>query len=154
MTANRTIKMTVYRYQQNAMYCRYSFGPVFGLGGELAIDDNCNKNTNSFSNLGRGYKLPAGYIYGTVEAQSLLAGSLYFKVDEYEVFFQPGKLTSNSRKINTYILPFSVCLGFCILDGCSSTHMFFVFSTNFARTLSFYLEYLILVVVRFDTHEC
>ena len=116
--------MTVYRYPHNAMYCYYHYGPTFGGGHDLRIVDNCDKNTNSYSNLGSTYKLPAGYTYGTTQATTLLAGSYKFKVDEYEVFFQPGKFTRNDRKINTYILSFSVCLGFCILDGSSSTQCY------------------------------
>ena len=100
--------MTVYRYPHNAMYCYYHYGPTFGGGHDLRIVDNCDKNTNSYSNLGSTYKLPAGYTYGTTQATTLLAGSYKFKVDEYEVFFQPGKFTRNDRKINTYILSFSV----------------------------------------------
>ena len=99
---NQPYKMTVYRNPQYAMCCAYNYGPTFGGGHDLYIADNCDKNTNSYSNLGYTYKLPAGYIYGTFQAKSLLAGSYNFKMDEYEVFFQPGKFTSNDRKIYTY----------------------------------------------------
>ena len=145
---NQPYKMKINRYRHTATYHHNSVGPNFGGGHDLYIADNCDKNTNSFSNLGHTYKLPAGYTYGTTQAKTLLAGSYHFKVDEYEVFFQPGKFTRNDRKINTYILSFSVCLGFCILDGCSSTHMLFLISTNFARTLSICLASLIVLVVR------
>ena len=72
-------------------------GPTFGSGYDLYIADKCDKNTNSYSNLGDTYKLPTGYTYGN--NQSLLAASYYFKVDEYEVFFQPGKFPIIDRKI-------------------------------------------------------
>ena len=117
---NQPYKMTVYRNSWYAMYCVSYYGPTFGSGYDLRIYDNCNRNTYSSSKLGGTYKLPPGYTYGTTQAKSLLAGSYNFKVDEYEVFFQPGKLASNNRTINTYILPFSVCLGFCILNRWSS----------------------------------
>ena len=93
---NKPYKMTVYR-NQNATYCRYDQGPTFGSGYDLYIADKCDKNTNSYSNLGDTYKLPTGYTYGN--NQSLLAASYYFKVDEYEVFFQPGKFPIIDRKI-------------------------------------------------------
>ena len=113
--------MKVYRYPQYAMSCQHDQGPTFGKRYDLYIADNCDKNTNSYSNLGNTYKLPAGYAYRDNQAQSLLAGSYYFKVDEYEVFFQPGKFTSNDRKINTYILSFSVSwfLYFVLLGQCN-----------------------------------
>ena len=66
-----------------------SYGPTFGRGYDLNIADNCDKNANSYSKLGDTYKPPAGYIPGTPKAYSLLAGSHNFKVDEYEVFYQP-----------------------------------------------------------------
>ena len=114
---NQPYKMTVYQNSWYAMYSKYYYGPTFGSGHDLRIRDNCNRNTYSYSNLGSTYRLPAGYTYRTAQAKSLLAGSSNFKVDEYEVFFQPGKLASNNRSTNTYILPFSVCLCICILDG-------------------------------------
>ena len=85
--------MTVYKNSLFAMYSSYSYGPVFGY--DFQIYDKCNKFPISFSNLGHTYQPPAGYTYGTAEAKNLLAGSRDFKVDEYEVFFQPGKLASN-----------------------------------------------------------
>lgn len=90
--------MNLYRYLQFAMYSAYSYGPIFGAGHDLHIGDHCHRNTTSFSHLGYTYKLPAGYTFGTTEPRSLLAGSYWFKVDEYEVFFQPGKFESNNRK--------------------------------------------------------
>ena len=83
--------MTVYRYPEKAMYCSCSYGPTFGGGHDLKIYDKCDQSNYSDSYLGNSYKLPAGYTYYTAEAWSLLAGSHTFKVDEYEVFFQPGK---------------------------------------------------------------
>ena len=108
------------------MYCNYNYGPTFGSGHDLRISDNYDKGTNSYSYLGNTYKLPTGYSYGTTQAKSLLADSYYFKMDEYEVFFQPGKLASKNNKMNTYILSFSVCFGHDIMDGWSFfTHIAF-----------------------------
>ena len=76
------------RFTDNAIYSHSRYGPIFGGGHDLRIADKCNTNTNSFSNLGHTYELPVSYTYGTTEAQSLLAGSSPFKVDEYEVFYQ------------------------------------------------------------------
>ena len=81
--------MIVYSDPQYAIRHASSYGPAFGGGNDLHIADNCDKNTNSYSNLGVTYKPPAGYIPGAPKAWSLLAGSYNFKVDEYEVFYQP-----------------------------------------------------------------
>ena len=84
---NQHYKMTV-TGPDSAIYCYPTYGPIFGGGNDLYISDNCHVNTDSKSNLGHTYKLPAGYAYGTDQAKRLLAGT-QFKVDEYEVFYQP-----------------------------------------------------------------
>ena len=84
---NQHYKMPV-NYPNNAIYCSPTYGPTFGGGHNLYISDNCHVNTKSYSNLGYYYKAPTGYIYGTDQARSLLAGTIKFKVDEYEVFYQ------------------------------------------------------------------
>ena len=66
-----------------------AYGPSFGGGHVLYISDNCHVNIARYSNLGKSYKLPAGYVYDSDEARRLLAGTYNFKVDEYEVFYQP-----------------------------------------------------------------
>ena len=74
--------------QWRAMLSESGYGPTFGRGLDLHIDDYCHTNTNSYSDLGWTYQLPVGYTYDTAQAQSLLAGSMFFKCDEYEVFVQ------------------------------------------------------------------
>ena len=73
--------------QGAAMISGSRYGPVFGVG-DFLIHDNCHTGTLSWSDLGWGYQLPVGYTRGTLQARSLLAGSYYFKCDEYEVFYQ------------------------------------------------------------------
>ena len=85
---NQNYKMTVTK-PDSAIYCHSVLGPSFGAGSDLQLSDNCNVNTYSYSNLGYTYKLPAGYVYYSDQAHSLLAGTYKFEVDEYEVFFQP-----------------------------------------------------------------
>ena len=72
--------------QWEAMFSRIVYGPHFGSGWDLHIADNCHTNTMSSSNPGRTYQLPGGYTHKTPQAKSLLAGSLYFTCDDYEVF--------------------------------------------------------------------
>ena len=74
--------------ERYASYGVYTEAPWFGDGKDLYIAHNCHTNTDSHSNLGSTYGLPADYAYGTPQAQSLLAGSFHFKCDEYEVFYR------------------------------------------------------------------
>ena len=62
-------------------------GASFGGGHDFYISDNSNVNQKSYSNFGNTYQLPAGYVYGTQETKSLLAGSHKFTPTEVEVFF-------------------------------------------------------------------
>jgi hypothetical protein len=55
------------------------------FGDDIQIANNANTTTNNFSNLGRFYKDPQ-YAWWILEAQSFLAGSFNFKLDEIEVY--------------------------------------------------------------------
>ena len=59
---------------------------TFGNGCDLYISDDCNINTDSYSNLGYSYESPNGYACGSNEAQYYLAGFSNFAVDEIEAF--------------------------------------------------------------------
>jgi hypothetical protein len=71
--------------QNEGIYCRKLIGPTFGGGPDIRIEDESNKYTNSSSNLGHSYIHP-DYPKGSKEANSFLAGSSNFQVDEIEVF--------------------------------------------------------------------
>ena len=71
--------------QNEGIYCRKLIGPTFGGGPDIRIEDESNKYTNSSSNLGHSYIHP-DYPKGSKEANSFLAGSFNFQVDEIEVF--------------------------------------------------------------------
>ena len=63
----------------------YSSGPIFGAGADLFISSNCNKNTDSYSNLPHSYEsedFGNGYPFET----SLLTPSYNFSIADYEVF--------------------------------------------------------------------
>ena len=66
-----------------AILCRSESGPTFCC--DIYIDGNANRTMNSFSYLGRSYSHPQ-YEFLTNEAQSFLAGSFYFQLDEIEVY--------------------------------------------------------------------
>ena len=66
--------------------CSYiRFGPIFGSGNDMVIVDNSNANTDSFSSLGATYTHP-DYPFGSERAKTILAGSVFFQVQEIEVF--------------------------------------------------------------------
>ena len=64
-----------------------SYGPSFGGGRDLHISNDSHTNQQSYTNFGRTYQPPAGYVYDTPQTKSLLAGSYYFTTTEVEVFF-------------------------------------------------------------------
>ena len=67
----------------NSIYGRLNFGPEFG--NDLVLTDECHINLLSHLELGKHYAYSLSEI-GSKETQSMLAGSHYFKVVEYEVF--------------------------------------------------------------------
>ena len=70
------------KWNDNAMHCHPTWGPVFGWGGsDLYICDNCNTVEESYSCLGYSYTIPPGQ-----DSMTFLAGSEYFLVAEIEVF--------------------------------------------------------------------
>ena len=68
-----------------SIYCSQRYGPTFGGGFDIFIENNANVSTQSFSNLGWTYEHPL-YSCKTNEAQSFLAGSYKFQLDEVEVY--------------------------------------------------------------------
>ncbi|KAJ5074678.1 hypothetical protein M0811_08033 [Anaeramoeba ignava] len=68
--------------EEYAIYYDLNSGPFFGCDIEL----NSNLQ-NGYSNFGKSYNLPNGIEYRTNEAQSYLAGSFRWVVDELETYF-------------------------------------------------------------------
>ena len=66
-----------------AIYRSSSYGPTFGGGYDIAIGDNANSNTNSFTLFGSYYSLPSGI----KDRRTILAGTYRFTPDEVEVFY-------------------------------------------------------------------
>ncbi len=79
---NRPLKMKCHN-QNYAIYCSKNYGPKFGY--DFYIGDKSNKNKTSYSNLGHYYTHP-DYAFGSNEAESFLAGSFNFQVEEIEVY--------------------------------------------------------------------
>jgi len=79
------------KYKQKAnqshygVYCYSSYGPTFGGGHDIYIANNCNTGNPCYSNYGYTFETK-DLAYSTSQAQSHLAGSYNFKVEEIEVF--------------------------------------------------------------------
>jgi hypothetical protein len=75
------VKMPVLQ-PQHAIYGHASpYGPTFGGGHDIYVADNANSNSNSYTNVGHAYQLPAGQ-----NAQTFLTGARNFEAAEMEVF--------------------------------------------------------------------
>lgn len=72
---------------QYSSYSSISYGPTFGGGFDLYLANQCNRNKNSYTNLGYTYKTLSNYKYGGNNAKTLLAGSYNFQCSEYEVYY-------------------------------------------------------------------
>ena len=70
-----------------SIYCGSRYGPAFG-GGDIRISHYASSNSNSYSNLGHTYSPPSGYRYDSTFAQTFLAGSFKFTIDEVETFYE------------------------------------------------------------------
>jgi hypothetical protein len=65
----------------SAIHDHSSHGPTFGNGHDIHVADNANSNTNSYTNVGPAYQLPAGQ-----DARCFLTGTCNFQSAEIEVF--------------------------------------------------------------------
>ena len=54
------VKLQLVQDHECAMYCDASYGPTFGSGHDIHVADGADGNTNSATNLGSTYQLPAG----------------------------------------------------------------------------------------------
>ena len=80
-------KTPVYRNHRYAIVSSSSCGPTFGGGHDLFISNDSHTNQHSYTDFGHTYQPPEGYVHGTPQTKSLLAGSYEFTPTEIEVFF-------------------------------------------------------------------
>lgn len=83
---DKQTKHFIFQNEDHNTFSNSSVGPTLGNGFNLHLSNNCNKNSESYTDLGNTYELPNGIIYQENEARSYLAGSYHFEVEEYEVF--------------------------------------------------------------------
>jgi hypothetical protein len=64
-----------------AIYCRSSYGPIFGSNHDICVCDGCNTSTNNYTNLGGGYSNDT-----KLDGRQVFTGESNFTVKEIEVF--------------------------------------------------------------------
>ena len=89
---NRPLKMKVRLDQiRYAVHFNSTYGPIFGgNSSDIEINDYCDVNSLSHSDLGCSYSHPQ-YPRGSNEAKTFLAGSHNFQVSEIEVYLKKHK---------------------------------------------------------------
>ena len=75
-------------YRAHSIYFRSTYGPTFGNGHDIYIENYASSNSYSYSNLGYTYSPPSGYSYLSTFAQTFLAGTYRFTPDEVETFYE------------------------------------------------------------------
>jgi hypothetical protein len=81
---NKPLKMNIDPNEHKfAIICGSEYGPTFGF--DISVANNANKTMNSCSKLGYSYKHPQ-YAFETIEAETFLAGSHEFQLEEIEVY--------------------------------------------------------------------
>jgi len=79
------------KYSSQKAYSIYScssYGPIFGGGHDIYVANYAASGSYSVADLGYTYSPPPGYSHGSSFSRSFLAGSLYFRPDEVEVFHE------------------------------------------------------------------
>jgi hypothetical protein len=83
---NKPLKMKIDpNRHEYGIVCDSECGPTFGGGHDICINNNANTRMDSWSNLGRSYIHPQ-YAYRSNEAETFLAGSFNFQLDEIEIY--------------------------------------------------------------------
>ena len=72
----------------HSIYFLSTYGPTFGNGHDIYIENYASSNSNSYSNLGWTYSPPSGYSYHSTFARTFLAGTYKFTPDEVETFYE------------------------------------------------------------------
>jgi hypothetical protein len=67
--------------KQTAICCDSDCGPCFGYGHDIAVNDNCNANTDNYTYFDDSYTNDTG-----LDSEMVFTGSKYFQVKEIEVF--------------------------------------------------------------------
>ena len=77
-----------YSYNSYSIYACSSYGPTFGGGHDIFIDNYASSSSSSYTNLDYAYSAPSGYSYGSTFTMTFLAGTYQFTPDEVEIFYE------------------------------------------------------------------
>lgn len=75
-----------------SMYDSADYGPTFGGGHDICIQNNANQTSQNYSNLGYSFKLPDR----APQSSCYFTGHSYFTPDEIEVFGLDATITRSS----------------------------------------------------------
>ena len=77
-----------YSYGKESIYFDSSYGPTFGGGHDIYVNNYASSNSDSYTSLGHTYSPPSGYSYGSTFTRTFLAGTYEFTPDEIETFYE------------------------------------------------------------------
>ena len=77
-----------YSYYRYSIYDCSSYGPAFGGGFDIYIDNYASSSSSSYTDLGTTYSTPSGYSRGSTFTYTFLAGTYRFTPDEVETFYE------------------------------------------------------------------
>ena len=89
------VKLTQYRHQHEAMWSCFPYGPIFGSGRDIFIDNDAVNNQGSYTTCGGTYKNPTGYSAGDCK---FFTGAFSFTPSDIEVFFEIGNYCTETLK--------------------------------------------------------
>lgn len=75
--------MSMVKTPKYAIYKDSFFGPTFGRGYDIQIDNKADLHRYSYTEFGNAYEVPSGVL----NRHTVLAGSYNFSPTEYEVFY-------------------------------------------------------------------
>lgn len=75
--------MSMIKTPRFAIFNDAYYGPTFGRGYDIQIENYANKHRYSYTEFGNAYAVPSGVI----QRRTILAGAYNFSPDEVEVFY-------------------------------------------------------------------
>ena len=75
--------MSMVKTPKYAIYKDSFFGPTFGRGYDIQIENRADSHSYSYTEFGNAYEVPSGVL----DRRTVLAGSYNFSPDAVEVFY-------------------------------------------------------------------
>ena len=77
-----------YSSYRSSIYDCSAYGPTFGGGYDIFIDNYASSSSSSYTNLDHDYSAPSGYSFRSTFTMTFLAGTYQFTPDEVEIFYE------------------------------------------------------------------